>query len=75
MAVAEILQIQDALPAERADLGKLMLQSAGGPVHPEVLDYLQPTTLDTPLEEMRARYQKNGYLWVSHLESHSVRIH
>jgi hypothetical protein len=50
---------------EPHDLGTLRLQSAGGPIESDYLGHLQPTTLDTPFEEMRERFAKDGYLWVS----------
>ena len=49
-------------PAEPATL---QLESNFGPMDPEAIGYLQPTTMDTPLEEMHRRFAHDGYLFVS----------
>jgi hypothetical protein len=40
------------------------LKSSAGTIESSCLAQLKPTTLKTPLEEMRARYDKDGYLFV-----------
>jgi phytanoyl-CoA hydroxylase len=47
-----------------ADPQSLNLESNFGPMGAESISYLQPTTLDTPLEVMRERFQRDGYLFV-----------
>lgn len=49
------------------DPAKLKLESNFGPMHPDQMGYLQPTSKDTPIETMRERYFKDGYLHVSKL--------
>lgn len=49
---------------ESGSLGTLRLESAGGPIKPDELGYLKSTPADMPLEEMRERFKKDGYLWV-----------
>lgn len=46
------------------DPAKLRLESNFGPMHPDQMGYLQPTSKDTPIEVMRERYFKDGYLHV-----------
>ncbi|KAF8857351.1 hypothetical protein BDZ45DRAFT_705223 [Acephala macrosclerotiorum] len=43
---------------------KFSVTSSAATIESSRLAPLRPTTLDTPLEEMRARYQKDGYLFV-----------
>lgn len=43
----------------------LKLVSNFGPMDAEQIGYLQPTRADTPMEVMRERYFKDGYLHVS----------
>lgn len=45
----------------------LELESNFGPMRPEQMGYLQPTSADTPIEEMRKRFSKDGYLLVSRI--------
>jgi len=40
------------------------LRSPAGTIESSCLAQLRPTALDTPLEEMRARYERDGYLFV-----------
>lgn len=47
------------------DPANLKLESNFGPMHPDQMGYLQPTLRDTPIEVMRERYFKDGYLHVS----------
>lgn len=47
------------------DPANLKLESNFGPMHPDQMGYLQPTSKDTPIEVMRERYFKDGYLHVS----------
>ena len=42
----------------------LKLESNFGPMDPEQIGYLQPTFADTPMEVMRERYFRDGYLHV-----------
>ena len=51
----------DYFPAEPA---RLKLESNFGPMHTESIGYLQPTSKDTPIEVMRERYERDGYLFV-----------
>lgn len=46
------------------DPAELKLESNFGPMHPDQMGYLQPTSKDTPIEVMRERYFKDGYLHV-----------
>lgn len=39
----------------------------GNYVDGNTISWLRPTALSTPLEEMRKRYETDGYLWVKHL--------
>lgn len=48
-----------------ADPESLSLESNFGPMDAESIGYLQPTSMDTPLEVMRERYERDGYLFVS----------
>lgn len=43
----------------------LSLESNFGPMDPMTIGYLQPTTADTPIETMRERFERDGYLFVS----------
>ena len=52
------LQTQN-LPRLRFNRGKNFDLSSTG--------WMLPTPKDTPLEEMRKRYDDTGYLWVQHL--------
>lgn len=47
-----------------ADPKALKLESNFGPMNPENVGYLQPTSADTPLEIMHERFQRDGYLFV-----------
>ncbi|KAE8453909.1 hypothetical protein EG329_007685 [Mollisiaceae sp. DMI_Dod_QoI] len=42
----------------------LSLRSPAGTIESSCIAQLRPTALDTPLEEMRARYERDGYLFV-----------
>lgn len=46
------------------DPDTLDLQSNFGPMEPGSVGYLQPTAVDTPLEIMHERYERDGYLFV-----------
>lgn len=43
----------------------LNLESNFGPMEPGSVGYLQPTSIDTPLEIMHERFERDGYLFVS----------
>ncbi|PYI24002.1 hypothetical protein BO99DRAFT_374789 [Aspergillus violaceofuscus CBS 115571] len=45
----------------------LNLKSNFGPMIPEQIGYLQPTAIDTPVEIMRERFLRNGYVFVKGL--------
>lgn len=47
-----------------ADPATLNLESNYGPMSPESIGYLQPTSKDTPLEVMHERFERDGYLFV-----------
>lgn len=47
-----------------ADPATLRLESNFGPMDPATVGYLQPTSADTPIEVMRQRFEKDGYLFV-----------
>lgn len=47
-----------------ADPKSLTLESNFGPMDPETVGYLQPTSVNTPLEIMHERFQRDGYLFV-----------
>ncbi|KAJ5107373.1 hypothetical protein N7456_004048 [Penicillium angulare] len=42
----------------------LNLESNFGPMEPGTIGYLQPTSIDTPLDIMHERYERDGYLFV-----------
>lgn len=46
------------------DPAELKLESNFGPMHSDQIGYLQPTSKETPIEVMRERYFKDGYLHV-----------
>ena len=39
----------------------------GNPIDVASTGWMHSVTTDTPIEEMRARYELDGYLWVKHL--------
>ncbi|GKZ52125.1 hypothetical protein AbraIFM66951_001247, partial [Aspergillus brasiliensis] len=45
------------------DPKNLSLESNFGPMLPEKVGYLQPTSKDTPIEVMRERLLRDGYLF------------
>lgn len=47
------------------DPDTLNLESNFGPMEPGSVGYLQPTSIDTPLEIMHERFERDGYLFVS----------
>lgn len=47
-----------------ADPKTLSLESNFGPMDPASIGYLQPTHRDTPLNVMRERFERDGYLLV-----------
>ncbi|RDW72212.1 hypothetical protein BP5796_08246 [Coleophoma crateriformis] len=47
--------------------GSLKLHSTGGAIEPEAVGKLRPTHMDTPLEEIRRRYNQDGYVWLKGL--------
>ncbi|RAK99624.1 phytanoyl-CoA dioxygenase family protein [Aspergillus ibericus CBS 121593] len=49
------------------DPKNLNLESNFGPMLPEKVGYLQPTSKDTPIEVMKERFSKDGYLFIKHL--------
>ncbi|RYP56432.1 hypothetical protein DL769_009917 [Monosporascus sp. CRB-8-3] len=51
------------------DPATLELESNFGPMDPELMGYLQPTSADTPLDVMHERFEKDGYLFVKGLLS------
>ncbi|ETS73769.1 hypothetical protein PFICI_14715 [Pestalotiopsis fici W106-1] len=50
-----------------ADPRKLDLESNFGPMDPNTIGYLQPTSADTPIDIMRERFDRDGYLHVKGL--------
>ncbi|KAF9639598.1 phytanoyl-CoA hydroxylase [Lasiodiplodia theobromae] len=50
-----------------ADPATLNLESNFGPMDPDSIGYLQPTSADTPLEVMHERFERDGYLHVKSL--------
>ena len=57
-----------------ADPTTLNLESNFGPMDPSSVGYLQPTSIDTPLEIMHERFERDGYLFVCLLLSHITNI-
>ena len=51
-----------------ADPASLSLESNFGPMDADSIGYLQPTRVDTPLEIMHERYERDGYLFVSFVQ-------
>ena len=47
------------------DPATLSLESNYGPMESDTIGYLQPTTMDTPMEVMHERFERDGYLFVS----------
>lgn len=45
----------------------LKLRSSGGIIEPHFLGKLRPTHLDTSMEEIRKRYEDDGYVWLKGL--------
>ena len=39
----------------------------GAPIDPDMVHWLTPTYKDTPLQEIRARYARDGYIWMKHV--------
>lgn len=48
-----------------ADPASLSLESNFGPMDPESVGFLQPTSADAPLEVLHDRFQRDSYLFVS----------
>lgn len=42
----------------------LNLESNFGPMDADAIGFLQPTSMETPLETMRERFERDGYLFV-----------
>lgn len=57
-----------------ADPKSLNLESNFGPMDRENVGYLQPTSVDTPLEIMHERFQRDGYLFVRQSAPVSVQL-
>jgi phytanoyl-CoA hydroxylase len=51
----------------RGDGNALKLRSSRGIIEPHFLGKLQPTSTDTPMEEIRRRYEQDGYVWLKRL--------
>ena len=51
----------------RGDGTPLELHSSGGIIEPQFLGKLKPTSMDTPIEEIRRRYEQDGYVWLKRL--------
>lgn len=49
------------------DMGTLELHSSGGPIDKDSIGWLKPADRNTPIEEMRQRYEADGYIWVKQL--------
>lgn len=47
------------LPKLRSNYGKY--------VDPASIGFLRPTPVDTPIDEMRRRFEEDGYVWIKHL--------
>ena len=45
----------------------ILRSNQGNHVDPASTGWMQSVTTDTPREEMRARYDRDGYLWVKNL--------
>jgi phytanoyl-CoA hydroxylase len=56
-----------------ADPETLNLESNFGPMDPGSVGYLQSTSVDTPLEIMHERFERDGYLFVCRL-SHATWV-
>ncbi|KAL6717702.1 hypothetical protein ACLMJK_005617 [Lecanora helva] len=39
----------------------------GSHIDPEMVDWLTPTSKETPLSEIRARYSRDGYVWIKNV--------
>ena len=39
----------------------------GDQIPPSMVDWLQPTSRDTPIEEMRANFEREGYVWLKNV--------
>ena len=51
----------------RGDGNPFKLRSPGGIIEPRFLGRLQPTSTDTPMEEIRRQYEQDGYVWLKRL--------
>lgn len=61
------IEAPNNLKAMFRDGETLKLHSSGGPIDKHSLGWLEPTAKDTPLEEMREKYARDGYLWVKNV--------
>ena len=55
----ELINEPQQLPSLRSNRGKYVDPSSTG--------WMRPTSRDTPMEEMRRRYNEDGYVWIKNL--------
>jgi phytanoyl-CoA hydroxylase len=46
------------------DMDTLELHSSGGAIDPDSVGWLRPSSKDTPIEQLREQYNRDGYLWM-----------
>ena len=51
--------VQEPPPLQRTNIGSH--------IDPQTVGWLQPTSKDTPISEIRARYERDGYVWIKHV--------
>ena len=71
VTLADVLPVQLLIPGSiKSSYNVPDLRSKqGNYVKPESTGWLQSALLDTPLEEMQAQYNRNGYNWIKNLMS------
>lgn len=55
----ELVYEPNELPKLRSNYGKYLDETSVG--------WMQPTTIDTPLEEIRRRFETDGYVWMKNV--------
>ena len=53
--------------AQQHQPAPLQRTNHGSHIDPEMLDWLTPTSKDTPISDIRARYSHDGYVWIKNV--------
>ncbi|KAL8830205.1 MAG: hypothetical protein Q9191_001566 [Dirinaria sp. TL-2023a] len=56
-----------ASSAQQHQPAPLQRTNHGSHIDPEMVDWLTPTSKDTPLSDIRARYSRDGYVWIKNV--------